>query len=278
MKASKQDGGRVIGRARIVLVFMGNGWTPAGLPLQGDAEAMFRATLATPYMSYLAQYEGICRAEIVATHKGPTEIGILAPDPRHYIPTVQLISDKEITDAFGANIDANPRPAGEQTLYMAIISSSTQPVLSAHTDAGGYHSVFEHEDRLYDWGVVLNFSGNTEENIWGDLAVGFTHELVEACTDPDGSSGYRLTPAPNPKDPGENELCDYAPKIQLRLPGLRRDLGLESYWSNVHDRWVAPTGYSVRAALGQQAPQSVPDVWSALGTTRVRAAVRARCT
>ena len=50
MKASELDGGRVITRARIVPVFMGDGWTPAGLPLQKNAEAMFGATLATPYV------------------------------------------------------------------------------------------------------------------------------------------------------------------------------------------------------------------------------------
>ncbi len=257
---------------------MGDGWTDAGLPSRSDAEAMFRATLATPYMSYLAQYQGICKAEIVAVSNGPTSIGKIAPDPRQYIPTVQLISDKEITDALGVNIDAAPRPEGEQTLYMAIISSQTQPVLSEHTDAGGFHYFFAHNGRNYDFGVVLNFSGNTVENIWGDLASVFTHELVEACTDPDGASGYRLTPPPNAKNPGENELCDFAPKVQLRLPGLSRDVGLESYWSNLHDQWVVPTGYSVRAALGQQTPQAVYDVWSALGAVRVRAAVRARCT
>jgi hypothetical protein len=277
MKASKLDGGRVIMRARIVLVFMGDGWTPTGLPLQKDAEAMFRAVLATPYMSYLNQYQGICRAQIVATYNGPT-VGVIAPDPRKFLPEVRLISDTEITDALGAIIDARPRPGGEQTLYMAIVSSSTQPVLSAHTNAEGFHFFFEHAGQQHDFCVVLNYSGNTAENIWADLAATFTHELVEACTDPDGSSGYRLTPPPMPLDPGENELCDYGPIVQLQLPGLDRKVGLYKYWSNLHDRWVAPTDYSVRAALGQQTRESVYDVWSALGAARLRAAVRARCT
>ncbi len=279
MKAVKPAGGRIIRRARIVLVFMGDGWTPAGLPSRADAEAAFRAVLATPYMSYLVQYPGIGLAQIVAAHDGPASIGKIGPDPRQYLPTVRLISDQDITDALAADIDATPRPAGEETLYMAVISSQAQPVLSGHTSAGGFHYFFRHGGHDYDFGAVLNLSGNTADNIWGGggLVAAFTHELVEACTDPDGSSGYRLTPSPNTADPGENELCDYAPSAQVRLPGLSWDVGLEGYWSNLHDKWVVPTDYSVRAALGQQQPESIDDLWTALGSPRVRAAVRARC-
>ena len=111
---------------------------------------------------------------------------MIAPDPRKFLPEVRLISDTEITDALGAIIDAHPRPGGEQTLYMAIVSSSTQPVLSARTNAKGFHLFFEHAGQQHDFGVVLNYSGNTAENIWGDLAAVFTHELVEACK-PEGT-------------------------------------------------------------------------------------------
>ena len=152
--------------------------------------------LATPYMSYLVQYPGIGLAQIVAAHDGPASIGKIGPDPRQYLPTVRLISDQDITDALAADIDATPRPAGEETLYMAVISSQAQPVLSGHTSAGGFHYFFRHGGHDYDFGAVLNLSGNTADNIWGGggLVAAFTHELVEACTDPDGSSGYRLTP------------------------------------------------------------------------------------
>jgi hypothetical protein len=280
MKATKKDGGRVLERARITLVFLGDGWT-AGLPSQADAEACFRSLLATPYMSYLAQY-GIRRAEIVGTITGPTSLGKLASDPRLDLPQVQLISDKDITDALGAEADAHPRPAGEETLYMAVISHQTQPVFSDHLDAAGFHLQFEHAGRTYAYGAVPNWSGNTADNIWqstGSLPATFAHELVEACSDPDGSTGYQLTPSQNAADPAENELSDYAGTAVLRLPGMTRDILLEGYWSNVHDAWVVPTGYSLRAALGQQAPQPVPNVKAALGgASSGRDAVRVLCT
>ena len=90
-------------------------------------------------------------------------------------------------------------------------SSATRlsPVLSDHLDAGGFHKQFEHAGRTYAYGVVLNWSGNTADNIWqssGSLPAVFAHELVEACSDPDGSTGYRLTPSQHAATPGENEL------------------------------------------------------------------------
>lgn len=260
-------------------MFLGDGWA-AGLPSQSDAEACFRSLLATPYLSYLTQYDGIRRAEIVATATGPGSVGKLAPDPRGYLPQVQLISDQDITDALAAEADAHPRPAGEETLYMAIISHQTLPVLSDHPDAGGFHIQFAHAGRTYAYGVVLNWSGNTAANIWessGSLPATFAHEVVEACTDPDGSTGYRLTPSQNAADAGENELSDFAGQAVLRLPGMTRDVQLEGYWSNVHNTWVVPTGYSLRAALRQQTPQHVPNVKVALGAGSVRSAVRALC-
>ena len=276
MKAVKKVDGRVLQRAKVVLVFMGDGWR-SGLPSRADAEAMFRAALASPYMSYLAQYDGIRRAEIVGAFNGPASVGTRAPDPRKFLPEVQLIQEKEVTDALERQMDLTPRPAGEDSIFFAIISCGTQPVLANHQDSGGFHLALAHGDRRYEYAMILNYAGNTVENIWGDLAVAFTHELVEACTDPGGVNGYRLTPSPEPKDPGENELCDYAPKTQVPLPALPRPVGLEGYWSNVHDRWVTPTGYSLRAALGQQTSTSVPDVGASLGSTTVRDAVRARC-
>jgi hypothetical protein len=283
MRANKQDGARVLEKAKIVLVFMGDGWnSPNGLPSQTDADGAFRAIFAGPYMSHLTQYDGIHRAEIVATVNGPSSIGELGKDPRGYLPQVQLISDQQITDALGGVIDALSRPAGEETLYMAIISYGAQPILSDHSESGGgFHFQFDHAGKTHAWGVVTNLSGNTEENIWqssGALPTVFTHEVVEACTDPDDTSGYRLTPPPKATDPGENELCDYAVSAVVRLPGFARDVNLEGYWSNVHDSWVVPTEYSLRAALGQQTRTFVPNVGSALGgATSLRAAVRTLC-
>lgn len=280
MKAVKNDGGLTLKRPKVVLVFLGGGWTAAGLPSTADAEAAFRAALASPYMSALAQYEGIGRAEIVAVLNAPSVIGAVADDPRKFLPKVQLIAETQITDALGPAIDFAGRPDGEETLYMAIISSDPTPVVSEHANAGGYHKQFVYKDKTYSYGVVLNWAGNTADNIWessGALPVVFTHEVVEACTDPDGS-GYHLDSPPNAADPGENELCDYAatdssPSSLLPLSGFSRQVRLEGYWSNLDATWVVPTTYSLRALLGQQTREFVPSVRSALGTGSVRSAI-----
>lgn len=97
----------------------------------------------------------------------------------------------------------------------------------------------------------------------------FTHELVEACTDPDTSSGFRLNDG--------NELCDVGKEHTVRLPGLKHEVNLALYWSELKRDYVAPTTYSLRVALGKRASDSVRSVGSLIQGASIRDFVLRGC-
>jgi hypothetical protein len=113
----------------------------------------------------------------------------------------------------------------------------------------GYHSQFNDNGRSITYGTVLNWSGNTADNIWnsvGSLPAVFGHEVVEACTDP--ANGFRL-------DNGE-ELADLNDSRSVALPGIRQAISLAAYWSELSGMAVVPTSYSLRIAFGLRSSQS----------------------
>jgi hypothetical protein len=265
-------------RARVLLVFIGDGWA-TGTPSRAQAESAFSAILDSPYMAFLAQY-GIRRAQIVGAIEGPSTIGSLGDDPREILKEkVRLITEADVIAALKKLIDG--RPAAEKDVtYMAVVSSVAHPICGDWPSAAGWHRSFSYKgvDRAY--GVVLNWSGNTPTDVWNSihgLPEVFTHELVEACSDPDGESGYHLTGVSD--SDGENglpEICDHSDRRSVRLPGFSRNVMLSGYWSNLHGGWTIPDGLSLRAALGQQTHVAVPSVRAAVSERSMRLAVRTR--
>jgi hypothetical protein len=266
------QGGPVLTRAKIVLIFRGSGWTD-GTPSQVDASNALAAILASPYMSQLVQYHGIRRAEIVKTITDATDLGSLGPDPRKYLKTnVWRISDDDIQGVVREAVGPRPPQNEEDTFYLIAISQDPLPVFSDELNDVGYHSQFQDGEHTLTYGAVLNWSANTAKNVWnssGCLPAVLAHELVEACTDPDTSTGYRL-------DNGE-ELADLKDVRTVRLPGLPRDIGVAAYWSDLANAPVVPTAYSLRVSLGKRSTESVSSVRAAIQGTSVRNAILAGC-
>jgi hypothetical protein len=117
--------------------------------------------------------------------------------------------------------------------------------------------------------VLLHQSASTVEESWHYLPRIFTHELVEACTDPDVKSGFILNTG--------GELCDMNEERDVQLPGLEHEIRLAVYWSELERAAVAPTIYSLRVALGKRATETIPSVRAAIQRTSVRDAILAGC-
>ena len=73
--------------------------------------------------------------------------------------------------------------------------------------------------------MLLHQSASTVEESWRDLPGVFSHELVEACTDPDVTSGFTLNTV--------GELCDMNDVRVVQLPGLEHEVKLSVYWSEL---------------------------------------------
>ncbi|MCU1453214.1 MAG: hypothetical protein JWN46_1360 [Acidimicrobiales bacterium] len=287
----KDNGGRVLDRAKIVLIFRGPGWI-SGTPSSSAASTVFGQILASPFMSDLVQYRGIRRPVIVSTRVDTSSIGTVTDDPRHILSKVTLVSDSEVRQAVIDAVNARPAPAGEQTLYMVLVSADPLPVYAEQNNACGYHSAFQSKGTTLIYGTTLNWSARTAFDAWATSCGApsiFVHEVAEAVTDPQGS-GFTLPSGTPLKDTDAGEICDIlAPgggrdaRI-VAIPGVTVNAGLvmlNAYWSelrlsgdaNDFSAHAVPTTYSLRVALRAGVHTSVPSVRGSITGSSVRTAI-----
>jgi len=262
-------GGPILQRAKIVLSFRGSGWLTGSISTS-DVRRAFDAALASPYLSHLVQYRGIRRAEIVFVIEDPRNLGQLGPDPRKFVAgNIWLIADEEIKNVARVASRARPPEDNEEVFYLAVVSQDPIPIVVEQVNASGYHDKFDEDGRTVFYGVLLHQSAGTVEESWHYLPSVFSHELVEACTDPDVKSGFILNTV--------GELCDMDEDRAVQLPGFEHEVKLSVYWSELERTAVAPTTYSLRVALGKRSTEVIPSVQAAIQGTSVREAILAGC-
>jgi hypothetical protein len=267
-------GGPVLQRAKIVLSFRGLGWLTGSISTS-DVIRAFNAALASPYLSHLVQYRGIRRAEIVFAIEDWRDLGKLGPDPRNFVPgNIWLVSDEEIKNVARVAMRARPPEDNEEVFYLAVVSQNPIPIVVENIKASGYHDKFDEDGRTVTYGVLLHQSANTVEQSWQYLPGVFTHELVEACTDPDVTSGFIVNPGW--ADNGA-ELCDMNQTGPVQLPGFEHEVNLAMYWSELEQAAVVPTAYSLRVALGKRLTDSVPSVRALIQGISIRDFILAGC-
>ena len=262
-------GGPIIERAKIVLSFRGAGWQ-SGAVSPGDMRRAFDAAVASPYMSQLIQYRGIRRASIIFSIEDFNNLGSLGPDPRKFVPgNVWLLHDEDIRNVARVALRARPPENNETIFYLTVLSQDPIPLVVEQINASGYHNTFEENDQTVYYGVLLHQAASTVEESWRYLPGVFTHELVEACTDPDVKSGFLLNTV--------GEICDMDEVTTVRLPGLEHEVTLAKYWSELERRPVAPVSYSLRIALGKRPAEKVPGIRRLIAGTSARRFILSGC-
>jgi hypothetical protein len=215
-------GGPVLTNAHVLLIYWGANWQPGNQQLATNIEAGVDSILNnSPYMSRLAQYRGIGNAARLATFYVTNS----SPPPVFTIPDVQAMLVANLNTGFLPNPALDP-----QFLYYVV----TQPGANAAEGYGGYHSF-----GLYN-GVPIHYGiGSIPSTLLNDPArldfstVIFSHELVEAVTDPE-INGITVFPGG-----GANELCDNNAQLYTyRLNGYL----VQSYWSQFDRAFVVPDG------------------------------------
>jgi hypothetical protein len=185
------------------------------------------------------------------------------------IDTIEIIRSVK-----NARKSGNHAQLGNDALYLVIVSGDPLPVFSEKrfNNAAGFHEQFTDDDgRNVTFGVVLNLATNTEANTWNSklgLPATLTHEMVEALTDPNTSTGFRL-------DNGE-EIADLNDVRTVQLPGFSRAVGLAAYFSELEGTPVVPTSYSFRVTFGLRTGESLPSVRGVVGRSSALAAMRSR--
>jgi hypothetical protein len=218
-------GGPVIPHVRLILVFWGSWWnSTSAVPSVGQVTDAVVNILTGPYMSSLAQYRGIGSGYLQSSIVVSTAIGNSPASP----PASFSNSDVStlLTNMLTAGLMPGPATDAE-LLYMVMLPpGATQPgLLGEHTYAGVNNTNLH-------FGWVAN-GGSLESVTWV-----FSHELVESCTDPEGSA---IT-GTGCNQGGWCEIGDVCTGNTAVINGVT----VQRYWSQADQACVVPTDAIVK--------------------------------
>lgn len=218
-------GGPVIANVGVYLIFWGAAWVdPKTTPTKDAVANAVASILAGPYMSDLAQYgvgAGALSGTTVVSGSNP-------PNP---------FADGDVAAEVWALIDSNALPApnsqaGANKLYCVVMPPGVNP------RAAGV--IGEHFASPKSGKGTARLAWVTNGGTLSSVTTVFSHELVEACSDPEGS-----TIQVNPTNPNSwNEIGDVC-RSTASLNGVQ----VQSYWSDRAKACVIP-GLDATPATG----------------------------
>jgi hypothetical protein len=228
--ATNDGGGHLLTNARIVLIFWGSAWgNPATTPSHTDFANALSGTIYGPWGTQLSQYRGIGPMSIEQTYVNT------ASDPQASFtdPQIRAMIDDLITHGHV------PTPTSAvDRLYVVLMPTGHS---SGDTTFVGQHQYWDRAGTGVYWAWVTNDGTLTGGN---SIPKVFTHEVAEAVSNPDLSSGITLTSA------GEgDEIGDVCNNTYSTVNGAAE----EAYWSAADNRCVLPRYQAFPALSGNPA-------------------------
>ena len=218
--------GAIIPAVSLQLIFWGTAWTqPSTVPSASQVTGAIQNMLAGPFMSALRQYRvGF------GTLRGTTLVLSNPPNPFSSDDWHNLIWDQIDQGTF-----PEPDDDGGRNLYIFIPPpgvSYNQPGVCTHGYPGDFDFPADY-DRAWA-GFVLN-DGNIDT-----ITTSLSHELLEACTDPE-DDGWTI----DGRSPPVDEIGDICTKTVSRVNGV----AVQGYWSHFDRACVIPLVFSLRRFL-----------------------------
>ena len=210
------------------LIFWGNEWSAPSPPVPyASIVAAVQNIRSGTYLHGLAQY-GFINAWV-------NKVFVIGGDPPN------PFTNANVQGFVYGLIDNETLPEpDEETYYLRQLHVVFTPSYSAFVQPNparpinGYHSFFAWND--YDLGDIDNsdtyYAWIQNNGTLNGIAQTFSHELVEAITDPDGS-GLQVVPS-NPTNWNEiGDVCQTAAVIN--------GVNVQSYWSQADQACIIPT-------------------------------------
>lgn len=222
-------GGRIIQSPKVVLIFWGTAWAsiPPPIPSPGEiADAV--STIATgQYTDSLRQYRGISRGSLQQVAYVTSAVGSAPASPPN------PFSDGDVHQVINELCSAGrvPSPANDGNLFYCVIT----PTNTANTNA---NFIGEHTYSTIA-GVRAHWSWVTNNGSLNSVTSIFSHELVEAATDPEGD-GWTGNVC---NQGGWCEIGDVCGGNTAIVDGVI----VQRYWSNADGQCVVPTDPIVKS-------------------------------
>jgi hypothetical protein len=231
--STDDKGGHVLTDVEVILVFWGSFWskTPAPSPSRDQYEQAIRGIVTGPYMGELAQYRNVGQGTVVYTEIYD------GTDPAN---GYTLDDVKTMLKGRFAN-SSMPAPAAGHNRFYAVIFPTG--VNNSNTGLAGQHQSFTYNGVKAYYAWVDNSGSLTGHNCVTKV---FSHELVEACTNPDVDTTNDSILVQGKKSDGSlvsndeiGDTCnnEYA---TVDMNGITCDV--QSYWSGNANSCVLPLG------------------------------------
>ena len=232
--STDDKGGRVLTDVEVILVFWGSSWsaTPAPSPSRDQYEQAIRGIVTGPYMNELAQYRGVGQGSVIFS-----EI-FDGSDP------VNGYTDSDVVTMLKgrfANNASMPQPAAGHSRFYAVIVP--QGINNSLTQFAGQHQSFAYNGATAYYAWVDNTGSLTGHNCVTKV---FSHELVEACTNPDVDTSNNSILVQGTNSDGSavknDEIGDTCNNQFATVDMNGITCSVQSYWSKSANTCVLPLG------------------------------------
>jgi hypothetical protein len=213
----QDKGGLVLQRVQVVLIFWGTAWTQNPIPSANAVINAIREILGGGYMAKLSQYRGIQKGTLVATDIN----GASSPNPQ--------FTDNEVTGMIQARIANRNVPAPTaNSLYVVLMPTTVSS--KDHPQFIGLHGTFSVGGTRTFFAWVMN-DGTLNGN--NSLPRVFSHELAEACSDPDPNTPAITTTVPGVTGDEIGDVC-------INCIAVVNNVARQAYWSQADGQCVLP--------------------------------------
>lgn len=232
--STDDDGGRVLTGVEVILVFWGSFWstTPPPSPSRAQYEQAMEGIVTGPYMTGLGQYRGVGPGSIVFS-----EI-FDGTSPANNYTDADVVA---MLKGRFANNASMPKPAAGHNRFYAVIAP--QGVSNSLTQFAGQHQSLAYNGHTAYYAWVDNTGSLTGSNSTTKV---FSHELVEACTNPDVDTSNNSILVQGTKPGGgtvkNDEIGDTCNGEFATVDMNGITCSVQSYWSKSDNTCVLPLG------------------------------------
>lgn len=214
----KNGTGKVITDANIHLLFWGDAWLSASnQPTMASVVTALDTLVSGPYLSKLSQY-GVRHAQIADAYV--VGLGLESAAPSNFTDTD---SSNLIEDLIRESLLPPITNAAGYTEVFALILPSAPGGSGGGWSFAGHHAYKTNAAGKNIYFLVVTSTGNSLEAI----TIGFSHELVESCTDPDFNE-FKFSDGGELADPCQNQY------------GAVNGVYAQKYWSQSEKACVLP--------------------------------------
>ncbi|QGF23040.1 hypothetical protein [Raineyella fluvialis] len=232
--STDDKGGKVLADVEVILVFWGGFWsaTPAPSPSRNEYEQAIQGIVTGPYLSGLNQYRGVGQGSVVYSEifdgtspsNGYTDADVVAMLKGRF-----------------ANNTSMPKPASGHNRFYAVIAP--QGVANSLSQFAGQHQSLTYNGATAYYAWVDNTGSLTGHDCVTKV---FSHELVEALTNPDVDTSNNSILVQGTMSNGttvtNDEIGDTCNNEFATVDMNGITCSVQSYWSKAADTCVLPLG------------------------------------